>query len=435
MEPMRKGRWQRRLPIASPLFGFCALAAAAVVVVTACGDDPMTPATPDPPVPTTVAISPASATFRSIGDTVRMIATVSDQYGQAMSNVAVVWNSSDTAVAAVTEGLVTAVGNGSATVNATAESATASAEVAVEQSVAELAVSPATYALVAIGDTARFLAEARDGNGHVVADVQFVWSSDDESVVTVDTEGVVTALANGSAQIAATSGSATASAEVTVEQGVAAVNVSPPPTALEAFGDTVRLSAEAMDANGYAVAGAAFTWTSSDTLVAMVDSDGLLTAVGNGTASISAAAGAVSGTAALTVAQQPVAVVVSPMADTLKAFEDTVRLSAKAVDANGHPVVGTTFMWMSGDTLVAVVDSDGLVTAIGNGTAEITVASGVVSGTAAVTVAQQATAVVVSPMADTLEAFGDAVHLSAEAMDANGHAVAGTALTGRGIKG
>ncbi|MCY3612448.1 MAG: Ig-like domain-containing protein, partial [Gemmatimonadetes bacterium] len=112
----------------------------------------MTPAAPDPPVPTTIAISPVSAAFHSIGDSVRMIATVSDQYGQAMANVAVAWSSSDTAVANVTEGLVTAVGNGSATVTATAGTATASAEVAVDQLVAELDVSPAAHTLVAIGD-------------------------------------------------------------------------------------------------------------------------------------------------------------------------------------------------------------------------------------------------------------------------------------------
>ncbi|MDE0476290.1 MAG: hypothetical protein OXI50_17195, partial [Gammaproteobacteria bacterium] len=73
----------------------------------------MTPVALDPPVPATVTISPASAAFRSIGDSVRMIATVSDQNGQEMTNVAVAWNSSDTSVATVTEGLVTAVGNGS----------------------------------------------------------------------------------------------------------------------------------------------------------------------------------------------------------------------------------------------------------------------------------------------------------------------------------
>ncbi|WP_419164649.1 hypothetical protein [Candidatus Palauibacter sp.] len=36
-------------------------------------------------------------------------------------------------------------------------------------------------------------------------------------------------------------------------------------------GDTLRLSAEALDANGRAVSGAAFSWSSSDPAVATVD--------------------------------------------------------------------------------------------------------------------------------------------------------------------
>ena len=410
------------------LSGFSALLAALVAVVMACGDDPMTPATPDPPVPTKVAISPASAAFRSIGDTARMIVTVSDQYGQAMGDVGVVWNSSDTAVAAVTEGLVTAVGNGSATLTATAGSATASAEVAVEQSVAEVAVAPATHTLVAFGDTARFVAEARDGNGHAVTGAEFVWSVNDESIVTVDTGGLVTAAANGSAQVTATSGSQTASAEVTVEQQVAEVSVTPPPRSLEAFGDTVSLSAGAVDANGHEVAEAAFTWMSDDPLVAVVDRAGLVTAVGNGTAEIAAAVGAVSGTVALTVAQQPGTVVVSPMADTLEAFGDTVRLLAEAMDANGHAVGGTAFTWTSGDTLVAVVDGTGLVTAMGNGVTTVAAEAGEAMGASMVTVMQSTDSVIVTPAADSI-APGEALHLSAEAVDANGNAVVGATFS------
>ena len=351
----------------------------------------MTPATPDPPVPTTVAISPASATFLSIGDTVTMIATVSDQYGQAMAEVAVVWNSSDTAVATVTEGLVAAVGNGSATVTATAGSATASAEVAVEQSVAELAVSPAVHALVAIGDTALFVAEARDGNGHVVADAEFVWSSDDESVVTVDTGGLATALANGSAQIAATSGSAAASAEVTVEQRVAKVNVSPPPTALEALGDTVRLSAEAMDANGYAVEGTAFTWTSGDTLVALVDSAGLVTAVGNGATEVIATTGEVMANAAVNVRQAPNSITVSPATGGVWVGRDGLQLEATVFDANGHMLTDSpSIRWSSNDTTVAQVEpSQGVVTGVAKGTATITAMSQDAIGTASITVRMQ----------------------------------------------
>ena len=362
-----------------------AIAAAVVGAVTACGDDPMTPATPDPPVPTTVAISPTSAAFPAIGDSVRLITTVSDQYGQAMTDVAVVWNSSDTSVATVTEGLVTAVGNGNATVTATAGPVTASAEVAVDQLVAELVVSPATHTLVAIGDTVRFVAEARDGNGHEVTSAEFVWSSDDESVVTVNAGGLATAAANGSAQVTATSRSQTTGAEVTVAQKLGAVVVTPSTDTLVALGDTLRLSVEAMDANGHAVSGTVFTWVSGDTLVAVVNGTGLATAVGNGVTTVTAASGGALGGAMVAVIQLAESVIVTPGADSV-ALGDTLSLSAEAWDANGYSVVGANLSWSSSDESVATVDASGLVHGVTEGTAKISAETGSARGIAQIAV-------------------------------------------------
>ena len=110
-------------------------------------------------------------------------------------------------------------------------------------------------------------------------------------------------MGNGAATISATAGSASGTSTVTVAQLVSAVAVSPPAATLTALGDTVRLVAAATDANGHAVAGAEFAWVSDDTLVARVDGSGLVEAVGNGAATISATAGSASGTSAVTVAQ------------------------------------------------------------------------------------------------------------------------------------
>ena len=51
---------------------------------------------------------------------------------------------------------------------------------------------------------------------------------------------------------------------------------------------------------------------------------------------------------------------------------DTVRFSGKAQDADGAPVYGVVTTWRSSDTDVAVVTSDGLVSAIGVGSVTIT---------------------------------------------------------------
>ena len=164
------------------------------------------------------------------------------------------------------------------------------------------------------------------------------------------------------------------------------VAVSPASATLSALGETARFTAEVRDQNGQVMAGAAIAWASSNASVASVAASGLATSAGNGTATITATAGSVSGTAAVTVAQVVTAVVLSPVADTLVAFGDTVRLVAQATDANGHGVAAVTeFVWSSSDTLVARVDDSGLVTGVDEGTATITATEGDYSGTAEIT--------------------------------------------------
>ena len=317
-------------------------------------------------------------------------------------------------------GLVTAVGNGEAGVTASAGPVAGESAVTVEQRPAEVRISPGADTLVAIGDTVRLSAEALDANGHPVAGTDFTWASEDEAVVTVDAGGLVTAVGNGEAGVTASAGPVAGESAVTVEQRPAEVRISPGADTLVAIGDTVRLSAEALDANGHSVAGTDFTWASEDEAVVTVDTGGLVTAVGNGEASVTASVGSVAGESVVTVEQRPAEVRLSPAADTLVALGDTVRLSAEALDANGHVVPDTEFTWLSGDTSIVAVDSTALVTAVTNGSAEVTASAGEVVGRAMMTVAQRAVEMRVWPEADTLLAE-DTLRLSAEAKDANGH--------------
>ena len=347
----------------------------------ACGDGTTEPP-PYFPEPTAVTVSPATAELTALGATVQLSAEVRDQNGAVMAGATVTWASSDGAAATVNaSGLVTAVSNGGATITATAGSASGSAAVAVAQVASAVAVSPAADTLLAFGDTLHLVAEATDTNGHAVAASEYSWASSDTLVARVDASGRVTATANGSATITAAADSATGTAEVTVAQAVSAVAVSPAAATLAAFGDTLRLVAEATDANGHAVAVSGFSWLSSDTLVARVDASGQVTAAANGSATITATAGSVAGSAVVTVAQVVNAVSVSPAADTLLAFGDTVRLIAEATDANGHAVAVSRFTWMSSDTLVARVDASGLVESAAEGRAVVTAtASDVAAG-------------------------------------------------------
>ena len=86
-------------------------------------------------------------------------------------------------------------------------------------------VTPGDATLTALGATASFSAEILDQNGDPYAG-KVTWSSGDEDVLTVDSEGTVTARSNGSARIAASFEDIDASATVTVRQAPAAVEIS-----------------------------------------------------------------------------------------------------------------------------------------------------------------------------------------------------------------
>ena len=81
----------------------------------------------------------------------------------------------------------------------------------------------------------------------------------------------------------------------------ASVEVSPQELALTAIGEIGELSATVLDEDGEEISGATVTWNSSDVEVATVDEDGVIEAVGEGSATITAASGEVAGTAEVTV--------------------------------------------------------------------------------------------------------------------------------------
>ena len=256
-------------------------------------------------------------------------------------------------------------------------------------------VSPATTGLTALGATVQLAAEVRDQNASVMAGVTITWTSSADGVATVDAAGLVTAAGNGAATITASAGSASGSAAVTVTQSVVSVDVSPSATELTALGATVQLTAEAFDENGHAVAGAEFSWESSDAAVATVDTSGLVTAVAEGVATITASAGSASGSAVVTVMQPVASVEVSPSEETV-GLGSTLQLTAEGFDENGDAVEGAEFSWESNDAAIATVDAGGLVTGVAVGVATITASAGSGQGTAEITVMDLARAALIA---------------------------------------
>lgn len=113
------------------------LVATGASVLGSCGG----PTPPDPPVATTITLSPTSVTLDALGATQQLTVTVNDQDGNPMTGQTVTWTSAGASVASVSgTGLVTAVGNGSTSVTATSSSLSASATVNVSQAPASITV-------------------------------------------------------------------------------------------------------------------------------------------------------------------------------------------------------------------------------------------------------------------------------------------------------
>ena len=375
---------------------------AGLALVVACGDGTTEPPPPPPPpIPsraTTVDVRPAEVELTALGETARFSAQVLDQNGQAMG-AAVAWSSGDSLVATVdASGLAAAAGNGMATITATSGSASGNAAVTVAQAVSAVVVSPSADTLVA-GDTLRLAAAATDANGHA-AEVEVYWASGDTAVAVVDASGLVTGVGAGETDVTATGAGVTGRATLVVAAAPPeTVAVTPDTVSLVAPGVTVRLMAEVRDRFGRTIEGEAVAWASGDTLVARVDTAGLVTAMGRGTTTVTAMAGSASGSAAVAVLRSVTSVAVAPVADTI-APRDTLRLAATAFDENGA-VPAAEFSWSSSDPSVATVDTTGLVRGVGAGVATIHATSGPARGGAEIAVVNSERAVLAALYEDT----------------------------------
>lgn len=242
------------------------------------------PLPPTPPAPTTVSVTGVSLNKTSLslveGGSESLTATVSPDNA---TNKAVSWKSSDTGVATVDgSGKVTAVKAGSTTITVTTtdggKTATCSVTVTSKTvSVTGVKLDNGKLELKA-GETAQLTATVEPSDA---SDKSLEWTSSDAKVATVDASGKVTAVGVGSATITVKTknGGKTATCAVTVAP-VAVEGVTVDPAKSEVVeGNTVQLKATVSPAD----AAQEVEWTSSDSDIATVDKNGLVTTIKPGT--------------------------------------------------------------------------------------------------------------------------------------------------------
>lgn len=198
-------------------------------------------------------------------------------------------------------------------------------------------------------------------------DKTLTWSSSDESIATVSSSGVVTAVADGTAVIKATSNDGTnitATCNIEVDSKVYVTGVTVDPTTLDIYvGESGALTFEVLpsDASVKDV-----IWSSSDSKIATVDEKGNVTAVAAGEAEIKVTSkddDTKSATCKVTVTAKTF---------TLDQSEITIYAGETSqLTWEGIPIVQLPSFKVDNST-IATVDDKGIVTAVKPGTTKVT---------------------------------------------------------------
>ena len=394
----------------------------AAVLLMACGGGGSSAPSSPPPASTatltSITLAPVAPTF-NVGATVDLQATGHFSNGTTVTpyDSLVTWTSSDPGTASVSaSGLVSGVAAGTATITAAQGTIQGSASVTVNASSAVLTsitLNPAAGVTLNVGQTADFTATANWSNGTstIPYDSSVTWTTSLPSVATVNSAGVVTAAAAGSAILTASANGLSATAAITVSPAsptLTSITLNPISSALN-IGQTVDIAATGHLSNGTTDSpyDTRVIWTSSAPAVATVDSIGVVTARSAGTATITASASGISGTAAITVNPGPTLTSISldPASATLNTGQ-TVDITSTVNWSNGTSTVpyDSYLTWTSSAPSVATVNAGGVVTGVATGTATITASLNGVSRTATITVSATApalTAITLNPTSAT----------------------------------
>lgn len=214
------------------------------------------------------------------------------------------------------------------------------------------------------------------------------WTSSNEKIVTVSETGVLTGIVEGTAIVTATIGDIQTTCEVSVYNPIVEaesiiLNIDESQLYIN---DTLQLEATVLPEN---TTDKTVTWQSSNIYVATVNESGLITAISEGNATITATNGNISVTCQITV--------LTPIIDAeqiilnIESAEinigESVQLEATVLPED---TADKSLSWYSSDSNIARVSEDGLVAAVSAGIAIISVSCGEVSAECTITVLEDA---------------------------------------------
>lgn len=312
----------------------------------------------------TVTLTPRKSVTLKVGETAKISVSVTPVN---LIDHSVVWLSENEYIASVSQkGVITAHAAGQTTVRAIIESGD-SATLTVKvtgNTVKSLSVKETNVELT-LGSTFQMEAIINEN----ADDKRVKWFTDDDTIATVDSKGVVTAVGYGTALITVLAvNGMTAQATVYVPSEVTNILIDPA-TLMISPGDSQPLDAYVFPGNAR---NRALTWETSDASIARVDENGVVKAIREGACSVRATAE--NGVYAIS------EIIVTKVPSTLSLSETEVFLTRDLRKASLTPVItprnaeDALLTWTSSNENVVLVESGNLVAA-GYGDAVITVTS------------------------------------------------------------
>lgn len=170
-------------------------------------------------------------------------------------------------------------------------------------------------------------------------------------------------------------------ARVVLDPVVAGLEVSPEEVFMDAYGETIRVTATPVFATGDPIDGLSVEWSTEDGSVATVDGAGMVTGVSDGDTRIVARLGERTASSLVDIFAVVAGVIIDPPEAEIP-LGSNIRFTALLSDRNGNPILGRPVVWSSSDASLVEIQEDGTAIARGIGEVDIQAVSGEADGDA-----------------------------------------------------
>jgi len=248
---------------------------------------------------------------------------------------------------------------------------------------------------IPVGTQKKFTAIAYDQNGQSIDKLWIDWGSMSEGIASVNSVGMVSALASGETTITASAGGVSGSAPITITA------VNPQDSRISkllingeseevtiGIGKSKKLEGQVLDQYDTPYHGMEILWQSMDKTVVEIDREGVLTGISAGMADVQMSVGRYRATIAIIVSDMPsvpTTIDISPLSSRQSRGE-TITFTAKVLDQYGIQMDDVAVEWTNSNSCSISLNESGQATAVSAGEAEITAKTGNISGKGIVTV-------------------------------------------------